>query len=171
MAVSDVDNFDQQVLERSRELPVLVDFWAAWCGPCRVLGPVLEAMASQTDGRWELAKVDTETHQDVAARYGIRSIPAVKLFVDGEVVDEFVGALPEPQIRAWLERLLPRPSQAEVLRAGELAAVAHNASRQSEAVDPAGDTEAQIVAAATSCPTSAITVEVAETGERLFPQG
>lgn len=108
----DVTHFQTEVIERSRKLPVVVDFWAAWCGPCRVLGPVLERLAEQAGGRWALAKVDTELLTDVAAKYAIQSIPAVKLFVNGEVIDEFVGALPEGQIRKWLDRALPSPHAA-----------------------------------------------------------
>ena len=116
----DVTNFEQEILERSRALPVLVDFWAAWCGPCRVLGPILERLAEQAQGRWALAKVDTEQFAEAAERYGILSIPNVKLFVNGEVVDEFVGALPEAEIRAWLERALPSPHAAALLEAARL---------------------------------------------------
>lgn len=103
----DVVDFETEVLERSRAIPVLVDFWAEWCGPCRVLGPVLERLAEKQAGSWELKKVDTDAMQDVAIRYGIRSIPAVKLFVDGEVADEFVGAMPESAVERWLQAALP----------------------------------------------------------------
>ncbi len=103
----DVSDFQSQVIERSFTVPVLVDFWAEWCGPCRILGPTLERLADGANGDWELAKVDTERMPDVAARYGIQSIPNVKLFVDGKPANEFVGALPEPQIRAWLSKALP----------------------------------------------------------------
>jgi len=117
MSQYDVQDFERDVIERSRQIPVLVDFWAAWCGPCRVLGPVLERLAGEADGRWQLAKLDTEAHPEISARYGIRSIPACKLFVDGEVLDEFVGALPEPTLRQWLERAIPGPARGLVTRA------------------------------------------------------
>ncbi len=116
----EVHDFEKQVLERSRQIPVLVDFWAPWCAPCRAMGPVLERMAQQANGRWELAKVNTEENQEVAAAFDIASIPAVKLFVNGEVVDEFVGALPEPQIRRFLESALPSPSAKDLAEARRL---------------------------------------------------
>ena len=103
----DVTDFQRDVLDRSRDCPVVVDFWAAWCGPCRVLTPVLEHLADQANGSWILAKLDTEALPQVAAQYGIRSIPTVKLFVEGTLTAEFTGALPEPSVRQWLEKNLP----------------------------------------------------------------
>ena len=103
----DTNDFDKDVLERSHTMPVVVDFWAAWCAPCRVLGPVLEKLAQESDGQWALVKLDTEKFQAIAANYGIRSIPNVKLFADGQVKDEFVGALPEAKVAEWLRKVLP----------------------------------------------------------------
>ncbi|MGB7291325.1 MAG: thioredoxin [Thermodesulfobacteriota bacterium] len=103
----DTDNFEKDVLERSYSMPVLVDFWAEWCGPCRVLGPVLEKLAEESNGSWALVKLNTDKHPELSARYGIRSIPNVKLFVDGKVVDGFIGALPENMVRGWLIKALP----------------------------------------------------------------
>ena len=100
-------NFDQEVLQKSHEKPVLVDFWAPWCGPCRVLGPVIEQIAEEQSGRWQLVKVNTEEEQELAERYQIRSIPNVKLFYKGEVVGEFMGALPKSAIEDWLVENLP----------------------------------------------------------------
>jgi putative thioredoxin len=105
--VLEVSNFQADVLEASRTRPVVVDFWAPWCGPCRMLGPVLEKLASTNDGSWTLAKVNTDENPEVSRQYGIMSIPAVKLFVDGEVVDEFIGALPESSVREWLDKAVP----------------------------------------------------------------
>jgi putative thioredoxin len=116
----DVVDFKKDVIDRSHELPVLVDFWAEWCGPCRILGPVLERLAKHNEGRWELRKVDTERFVEVAADYAIRSIPNVKLFVDGKPVDEFVGALPERAVEAWLAKAVPDERQKIVDHADEL---------------------------------------------------
>ena len=113
----EVEDFTKDVIDRSRTVPVLVDFWAEWCGPCRTLGPVLERLAGKAGGRWVLAKVDTDRNQELAARYGIRGIPNVKLFVDGEVANEFTGTLPESAVAQWLERALPDPLRNEVARA------------------------------------------------------
>ena len=118
----DVADFAADVIERSRQVPVVADFWAAWCAPCRALGPVLERLAAGAGGRWELRKVDTDRFPEWAQRYGVRSIPAVKLFVNGEVVDEFVGALPEAQVQAWLQAALPDPLREDLERVRRLLA-------------------------------------------------
>jgi putative thioredoxin len=109
--------FDADVVERSRAHPVVVDFWAAWCGPCRALGPVLEKEVEGTAGGVELVKIDIDANPALASRYNVRGIPAVKAFRDGHVVDEFVGALPPERVRAFVEAL-NAPTAAEQLIAG-----------------------------------------------------
>ncbi len=115
----DVQNFKEDVLDASHKTPVVVDFWAPWCGPCQVLGPVLEQLAGESGGRWKLAKVNTDENQELSMRYGIRGIPAVKLFVDGEVADEFTGALPRHAVEQWLERAIPTGGKKRVDEARE----------------------------------------------------
>jgi thioredoxin len=107
--------FDTEVIQRSRERPVVVDFWADWCGPCKALAPVLEREVAARSGSIELAKVDVDANPRVAETYGIRSIPAVKAFKDGRVVDEFVGALAPQKVADFLERLLAPSSGAALL--------------------------------------------------------
>jgi putative thioredoxin len=99
--------FEAKVLDRSKQVPVVVDFWAEWCGPCRTLGPALEDAVRKRGGEIELAKVDTDANQLVARAYGIQSIPAVKAFKDGKVVAEFIGAVPPAQIEAFLNEIVP----------------------------------------------------------------
>ena len=120
--VIEVKDFQGQVLDESRQRPVLVDFWAPWCGPCRQLGPLLEKLASEPDAAFVLAKLNTDEDPTTAGRYDIKSIPAVKLFVDGEVVDEFIGALPEAQVRRWLENALPNGTKTQIEEAQRLIA-------------------------------------------------
>ena len=108
-------DFAQTVLEESKRRPVVVDFWAPWCGPCKSLKPILEKLAAEYGGKFLLAKVNSDDNQELAVRYGVRGIPSVKAFIDGQQVDEFSGALPEAEVRAFLDRLVPSP--AETLRA------------------------------------------------------
>ena len=104
-------DFSADVLEASRSRPIVVDFWAPWCGPCRALGPTLETLDREAGDRWTLVKVNTDEHPELRERYGVRGIPAVKLFVDGAAVAEFTGALPERKVRQWLEQSIPVPAR------------------------------------------------------------
>src|SRR3982074_3545063 len=106
-------NFQSAVLDRSYSLPVVVDFWADWCAPCRQLGPVLEREASKRAGQLELVKLDVDANPTLSRSYGIQGIPAVKAFHNGRVVAEFVGAQPAPAVERFLDSLLP--SEAELL--------------------------------------------------------
>ena len=113
--VGDAD-FETAVIERSRQVPVLLDCWAPWCGPCRALKPLLEKLVAAYEGRFALAKLNSDENPQVAALLGLRSIPHVVLFKDGRPVDQFNGALPESQVRAFLDNHLQPPSEADQLR-------------------------------------------------------
>lgn len=117
MSVIDVTDatFEAEVLERSMDVPIVVDLWASWCGPCKTLGPILEKVVGETAGAVELAKVDVDANPRVAQTFQVQSIPAVYAIAQRRVVDSFVGALPELQVRQWIGRLVPEPTEVEQL--------------------------------------------------------
>ncbi|MGE5522850.1 MAG: tetratricopeptide repeat protein [Rhodospirillaceae bacterium] len=136
--------FEREVLETSRQIPVLVDFWAPWCAPCRTLGPMLERLAVEYDGRFRLAKVNSDENPELSQVFGIRSIPDVRAFRDAEHVDQFVGVLPERELRAFIEKIAPAPAEAARVRAIGLRAArdtagAEAALRQAVSLDASNE--------------------------------
>jgi putative thioredoxin len=110
MDVSQAD-FETKVVAASQKQPVVIDFWAPWCAPCKVLKPILEKLADEYQGKFLLAKVNSDENQEIAARYAVRGIPSVKAMVDGKIVNEFTGALPEGMVRDWLDKIIPSPAE------------------------------------------------------------
>jgi putative thioredoxin len=139
-----LSSFERDVIEASMEVPVLVDFWAPWCGPCKALGPVLERLEREYGGRWKLVKVNSDTNPELVASFSLKSIPYAVAFVDGNAVAQFMGAQPEAYVRAFLDRLIPNPGQLEHRAAREAMVhgqhgVAEDLLKNAIALDPAND--------------------------------
>lgn len=138
----EVKDFSVDVIQASHNKPVLVDFWAEWCGPCRVLGPIIERLAAKSNGEWSLVKVNSDEYPEVSAQYGVRSIPNVKLFSKGIVINEFVGALPEPAIFEWLKKNIPNKYH-DLLNKAELFLINGNEIKAQEILEQLLNTDPQ----------------------------
>lgn len=139
-----LSSFEADVIDASMEVPVLVDFWAPWCGPCKTLGPLLERLEREYGGRFKLVNVNSDTNPELVASFNLKSIPYAVAFVDGNAVAQFMGAQPEAYIRAFLDRLIPNPGELEHRCAREALAkgqpdIAEEYLRNALALDPAGD--------------------------------
>ena len=116
----EMKDFGKDVLAYSHKTPVLVDYWAEWCEPCKYLGPIVEKLANEAKGKWKLIKVNTEDNKTIAEEWGIRGIPNLKLFYKGEVIDEVAGAMPEEDLKKWLAEKLPSKAKTLTMEAAEL---------------------------------------------------
>jgi len=139
-----LSTFERDVIEASMEVPVLVDFWAPWCGPCKVLGPLLEKLEREYGGHWKLVKVNSDTNPELASTFNLRSIPYTVAFVDGNAVAQFMGAQPEAYVRAFLDRLIPNPGELEHRAARDALAlgqqeIARQYLKNALALDPTND--------------------------------
>ena len=139
-----LSTFERDVIEASQDVPVLVDFWAPWCGPCRSLGPMLERLEREYGGRFRLVNVNSDTNPELVESCNLKSVPYAVVFVDGNAVAQFMGAQPEPFVRAFLDRLIPNPAELEhrcareALVKGQIA-IAEEALRNAVALDPSCD--------------------------------
>jgi putative thioredoxin len=162
----DAQHFSQQVIQRSHEVPVVVDFWAAWCGPCQMLMPLLHRLAEEYQGKFLLAKVNSDEQQALAGEYGVRSLPTVKIFKNGEVVDEFMGAQAESMLREIIDRHIPRASDAgraaaqRALQAGDTTAALQQLMRASETDPDNHDLQLELAEVQVQCGDTAAANEI-----------